>query len=75
LDGSFAILLFSETSGQDLVFASHAAGGLFLEKHEELDTYGSIFGQLRESALSPDESVGLLKSLAKEPPWKLKSRG
>lgn len=75
LDGSFAILLFSETSGQDLVFASHAAGGLFLEKHEELDTYGSIFGQLRESALAPDESVGLLKSLAKEPEWKLKSRG
>ena len=41
MDGTFAILLFEEPTGQAIVFASNAAGGLFLEKEEELRRYRS----------------------------------
>ncbi len=66
MDGTFTILLYSESEGKNLVFVSNAAGGLFLEKDEELERYSFVFDHLRASALAPDEAVSLIAGMAKE---------
>ncbi|GAA2587979.1 helix-turn-helix transcriptional regulator [Dactylosporangium fulvum] len=66
MDGTFTMLLYDESAGQNFVFASNAAGGLFLEKDDELQRYGFIFDYLRANALRPDESESLIVKLAKE---------
>jgi transcriptional regulator with XRE-family HTH domain len=66
MDGSFAILRYEDAADPDVVFAENAAGGLFLEKDEELRRYHVIFDQLRASALPPDQSVEFLAARAKE---------
>jgi transcriptional regulator with XRE-family HTH domain len=66
MDGTFTILLYEESAGQNLVFVSNAAGGLFLEKDEELQRYAFVFDHLRASALPPDEAVSVIAGLAKE---------
>ena len=66
MDGTFTILLYDESADQNFVFAANAAGGLFLEKDEELERYGFIFDFLRANALRPDESVTMIVKLAKE---------
>jgi hypothetical protein len=60
------MLLYDESAGQNFVFASNAAGGLFLEKDDELQRYGFIFDYLRANALRPDESVSMIVKLTKE---------
>jgi transcriptional regulator with XRE-family HTH domain len=67
MDGTFTMLLYTQPANQNLVFAANAAGGLFLEKDEELHRYAFIFDYLRSSALRPDESVEMITELAKEP--------
>jgi hypothetical protein len=66
MDGTFTILLYEESAGQNLVFVSNAAGGLFLEKEEELQRYSFVFDHLRASALDPDDTVSMIVGLAKE---------
>jgi transcriptional regulator with XRE-family HTH domain len=66
MDGTFSILFYEHNPGQNFVFASNAAGGLFLEKDEELQRYSFIFDHLRANALGPEESVGMVAGLAKE---------
>jgi transcriptional regulator with XRE-family HTH domain len=67
MDGAFTILLFDEPANQNLVFAANGAGGLFLEKDEELARYAAIFDGLRNDALSPPQSARMIATLAKEP--------
>jgi transcriptional regulator with XRE-family HTH domain len=66
MDGTFSILLYKDIADQDFVFVPNAAGGLFLEKDEELERYSFIFDHLRANALRPDESVATIAELAKE---------
>ncbi|OLB74564.1 MAG: transcriptional regulator [Actinobacteria bacterium 13_2_20CM_2_71_6] len=66
MDGSFAILGYEDPADPDVVFAENAAGGLFLEKDEELRRYHFIFDHLRANALPPDRSVAFLVARAKE---------
>jgi transcriptional regulator with XRE-family HTH domain len=66
MDGSFAILGYEDPVDPDVVFAENAAGGLFLEKDEELRRYTFIFDHLRASALPPEESVAFLAARVKE---------
>jgi len=66
MDGGFSILCYDEAADPDLVFAENAAGGLFLEKDEDLHRYHFIFDQLRDSALSPEESVEFIARRCKE---------
>jgi transcriptional regulator with XRE-family HTH domain len=66
MDGAFAILGYDTSPQEDLVFATNAAGGLFLEKPEELHRYGLIFDHLRAKALEPEESIAFLADRAKE---------
>jgi transcriptional regulator with XRE-family HTH domain len=67
MDGAFTLLRYNDSTTQDLVFAAHAAGGLFLEKEDELQRYAFIFDHLRANALRPEESIGMIAALAKEP--------
>jgi hypothetical protein len=66
MDGTFSMLLYEEPPNQNLVFAANAAGGLFLEKDEEVHRYAFIFDHLRANALRPEESVAMMAALAKE---------
>jgi transcriptional regulator with XRE-family HTH domain len=66
MDGSFAILGYDDPADPDVVFAENAAGGLFLEKDEELRRYHVIFDHLRASALPPEQSVEFIAARAKE---------
>jgi transcriptional regulator with XRE-family HTH domain len=66
VDGAFSMLLYEEPPNQNVVFAANAAGGLFLEKDEELHRYAFIFDHLRASAMRPDESLALIATLSKE---------
>jgi transcriptional regulator with XRE-family HTH domain len=66
MDGTFTILLYEESEGQSLVFVPNAAGGLFLEKDEELQRYAFVFDHLRASALAPDKAVAMIARLAEE---------
>jgi transcriptional regulator with XRE-family HTH domain len=66
MDGTFTILLYKEPPNHNLVFASNAAGGLFLEKDDELQRYAFIFDHLRANALRPEESVAVIAAQTKE---------
>ncbi|GAA5176851.1 helix-turn-helix transcriptional regulator [Rugosimonospora acidiphila] len=66
MEGSFTILGYDEQADPDVVFAENAAGGLFLEKDEELQRYQYIFDHLRASAMPPDESIAYIAARAKE---------
>ena len=66
MDGAFTILLFEEQANQNLVFAANGAGGLFLEKDDEIERYASIFAGLQRGALSPTRSIEMIATLAKE---------
>jgi transcriptional regulator with XRE-family HTH domain len=66
MDGAFTMLLYDESADQNLVFASNAAGGLFLEKEDELERYEFIFDYLRAKALRPEESLSMILKSAKE---------
>lgn len=66
MDGSFTILGYEEPADPDVVFSENAAGGLFLEKEEELRRYHQIFDHLRAMALPADESVAFIARRAKE---------
>jgi transcriptional regulator with XRE-family HTH domain len=67
MDGAFTILLFEEQANQNLVFAANGAGGLFLEKDDEIERYAGIFAGLQGDALSPARSIEMIATLAKEP--------
>jgi hypothetical protein len=70
MDGTFTMLRYAESTNHDVVFSANAAGGLFLEKDEELQRYADIFKRLQASALSPTQSQEMVAQLAKEPKWK-----
>lgn len=66
MDGNFTVLEYADAPELDVVFAENAAGGLFLEKEDEIRRYREIFGDLRSSALSPGASAELLAERARE---------
>ena len=74
MDGPFAILDFPEAEDPDVVYAESATGGLFLEKADELQKYGTIFDTIQSTALTPEESTKMIEMLVEEPLWKLRPR-
>ena len=66
MEGSFAILSYDGEVDPDVVFTENAAGGLFLEKEEDLRRYHLIFDHLQASALPPDHSAAFVAARAKE---------
>lgn len=63
MDGTFAMLLYEGSASQNVVFAANAAGGLILERDDELQRYAFIFDQLRLCSLHPADSISMIASL------------
>ncbi|BFU48062.1 helix-turn-helix domain-containing protein [Krasilnikovia sp. MM14-A1004] len=74
MDGTFAILDFPDDQDPAVVYAENATGGLFLEKSDELQKYGSIFDTIQATALTPEASTEMIEMLVEEPLWKSRPR-
>jgi transcriptional regulator with XRE-family HTH domain len=62
-DGSLAILRFAGASGLGLVHLGGVGGGVCLDGKDDVDAYEQAFDRLRAFALSPAQSVQLLRGL------------
>lgn len=62
--GAFAMLRFPDDLEMNVVYLEHERGAGYLERPADLDRYGEIFRQLTTTALSPEESLDRLASLA-----------
>jgi transcriptional regulator with XRE-family HTH domain len=74
MDGTFAILEFTEPNDASMVYAENATGGLFLDKADELQVYHTIFKRVQAAALGIEESAELIAQLAEEPLWISRAR-
>ncbi len=66
LDGSFTILTFPESSHADVVYLESQTDGRYLEADDVVNRYNLLFNQLRENALSTEESAALLAETEKD---------
>lgn len=57
VDGSFAVLTFSDSDDNDLVYVESHLGQLYLEKDHDVAVYKRIFDALVDTCMSPDQSV------------------
>ncbi len=64
MSGELAILRFEEPVGADVVYIESMAGDLFLETPADVTRYTLMFEHLRALALSPDDSVTLVRNVA-----------
>jgi transcriptional regulator with XRE-family HTH domain len=64
LSGIFSLLSFDSLGIPDLVYLEHPVGAIQLEKAEEVAQATLVFDQLRSLALSPADSVELLRRAA-----------
>jgi transcriptional regulator with XRE-family HTH domain len=63
---AFALLRFADASAMNCVYLEHHMGALYLERPADLVRYTAMFEQLVGAALSPDESLHLVTTLASE---------
>jgi len=66
MSGSFAIMRFPDAGVGDVVYIETQASTLFLESDTDLERFAAIFEHLRALALPPDESVELIRGIARE---------
>jgi transcriptional regulator with XRE-family HTH domain len=64
MPGSFVIMDFREPADPEVVYVESMAGELFLERETDVRRYGLVFNHLRAVALSPDDSAGLVATMA-----------
>jgi transcriptional regulator with XRE-family HTH domain len=58
---SFTLLRFGAVNGLEVAFVSTLGGGVFVEEQREVAAYMCAFAQLREDALSADDTIRLLR--------------
>ena len=63
LDESFTLLEFPKD--RSVVYLDHKISGVFLEEEHEVAFYNDEVARLKQSALSPEDSVDLIASIAK----------
>jgi transcriptional regulator with XRE-family HTH domain len=63
LDSTFVILGFDEPMVNDVVYVEGLVGNIYLESAGELERYRQIFTRLQSIALSPADSIGLLRRI------------
>jgi transcriptional regulator with XRE-family HTH domain len=66
MPGSFAIMRFADAGAGDVVYIETQASTLFLESSADLERFTGIFEHLRALALPPDESVALIRGVARD---------
>jgi hypothetical protein len=62
-EGAFTILRFAEAELPDIAYIEHLTGALYLERQDELETYGRAFDRLVVDAETPRGSRQLLEKL------------
>ncbi|GAA3847222.1 helix-turn-helix transcriptional regulator [Saccharothrix violaceirubra] len=62
-EGSFTMLRFAESDLPDVVYLEHLTNALYLDKQEELETYGRAFDRLTVDAETPDRSRQMLAKI------------
>ncbi|MFF3291547.1 helix-turn-helix transcriptional regulator [Streptomyces sp. NPDC003023] len=66
LVGAFVLFAFPTPAFSDVVCVEHVTGTLHMENAEETDRYTLAFDSLRSAALSPADSLGLIKHVRRE---------
>ena len=66
MQGGFTILGFPEPLDPDVVYVEYRQGSLYLEKPEEVDSYGLMFNHLCAQALGREGSRDLIRRVARE---------
>jgi hypothetical protein len=66
MDLPFVIMSFPDPADPDVVSVGYQTGVLWIEDMNEVHRYNVLFHHLQASALSLDESVGLMTSVLKE---------
>ncbi|WP_116046109.1 helix-turn-helix domain-containing protein [Amycolatopsis palatopharyngis] len=66
MEGAFTVLAFPEADDPDIAYLEHVTGALQLEKKDEVRACRLTFELLRNQALDPTDSIGLIKRLAQE---------
>lgn len=61
---AFTLLRFADASAMNAVYLEHHMGALYLERPADLMRYTEMFEQLATLALSPDDSLALMTTLA-----------
>lgn len=67
LDGGFTLLSFHDHDEPDLLFVEYITGALHIEEDDEVRACKLNFDRLGVEALSPDDSVALIKKISQEP--------
>jgi transcriptional regulator with XRE-family HTH domain len=63
VDGGFSIINFRDPLDPDVVYLEYATENVYIEDVEPVDRYVFLFGQVRNRALSLDESVEFLRNV------------
>ena len=64
MDSTFVLLEFDEPMVNDVVYVEGLVGNLYLEDTAEVDRYKRTFSRLRSIALSPEDSIAMVTSIA-----------
>jgi transcriptional regulator with XRE-family HTH domain len=65
-ESAFTMLRFAEPDLPDVVYIEHLAGALYLDRLDEIETYGRVFDRLTVDAETPDRSRQLLAKVRLE---------
>ncbi|MFC7386291.1 helix-turn-helix domain-containing protein [Sphaerisporangium rhizosphaerae] len=60
LEGAFTILSFPDEVDPDVAYIESTAGDVYVESSEQVDRYKVAFERIRDVALIPEESIGLI---------------
>jgi transcriptional regulator with XRE-family HTH domain len=66
LDGGFTLLSFHDRDEPDLLYVEYVTGALHIEEDDEVRACRLKFDRLGVEALSPDDSVALIKRISQE---------
>jgi len=66
MNGSFTMLNFPQPEEPDLLYISHVAGGIHLDKPERVQEARLVFDRLHSQTLSPKDSATRLTQLAND---------
>ncbi|WP_017573744.1 helix-turn-helix domain-containing protein [Nocardiopsis halotolerans] len=66
MEGAFTIFSFPEDQYPDVVYIEGMMGDLYLESVESVNRYRTAFESLRDSALSPSDTMDFITSKARE---------
>jgi len=65
MEGAYSILSFPEAHDPDVVYLENQAGSIYVEEPGEAERYSQMFSHLMARALSPEDSVRLIREMAK----------